>query len=197
MYRIFVLCFVLLICALSTGCGDLNPTYGQEEKKRQAELRAERESYDQKCRRLEGLLTSPRKLRKMRVSGVEVTESQASFAHFIFVGRINGQSRRFEDYDVVFAWEREPSEYIISRLPMKMIKFQLHPEKREAEIQFSFDVHGWWSGYGHCNDDINKCLNGDLLWATLNISEKDWPTEVSLPLNSDSDSAETDKRRPQ
>jgi hypothetical protein len=179
MNKIVFLIF-LLFCV---GCCDESMNEDKKQEERREAIKQEVLRQMQLNTEAKLLLTSPRKLRKMRVSDVEVTTRKISFAHFIFVGKASDETRKFESYDVIFAWERNPNEYIVTRLPMDKIKFQLHSEKMEPEIQFEFKP-GWWDwSWSECKSEINECIGDHLIWATIILSESDWPREVNLPLN--------------
>jgi hypothetical protein len=176
----------VLLFATAIGCG------GAKRQEVEAAAAAERaaaasaarkEAYRQKIRRLEEALTRPHRLRKMRVEAVRGRKTRASYATVIFAGRATSRSKEITDYDILFAWEREANEYIISRLPLGKVKFQLYKEKVEPKIQFTFDRGGFFYSTEGCYEKVQRCLGKRLEWATLHISEEDWPTEVSLPLN--------------
>ncbi len=112
-------------------------------------------------------------LRKM----MEKTEvnSKISGSFFLLGGSFSGETE--EITSVKFAWKMNDGTYAISSLPLEKIRVKFDETATTPTIKFR------WLHY-----DLSECptqylMNNQIFYAVITVKEKDWPTQINLPLN--------------
>jgi hypothetical protein len=154
--------------------------YRRREQIEKEYYQAKRKEEEERLRQYKQRLSGFHKVRKMTVEKDTVMEAtlQTSARYFILVGGSTSnyrQSLSSVSY-VVFAWEYEPNEFIISKVPLEKVKFRIHPKNYETKVEFIFKEEDLFS------DEVEKCIK-QLRWLVIHISEEEWPIEISLPFN--------------
>lgn len=137
---------------------------------------------------------SPHQIRKMFVKDVEsVTPGKSSLSggFFLFVGNVHGESTgetRSENTFVRFGWEIKDKTYIITTLPLEKIRVKLVEDHLTPTVSFFLDHSKDGRGYPAVYETLQNYYNPHeafsnyLEYATFTVNEKDWPSNINLPL---------------
>lgn len=110
-------------------------------------------------------------LRKM-VNRTE-TESRVSAGFFLVVGDVGATTST--SVSVKFAWKMNDGIYAISSLPLEKIRIQVDEKADVPTMKFR-----WQRCY---TKELQELMNRCVLYALVTAREKDWPVQISLPLN--------------
>lgn len=187
-WKTAIMTIVIVSVPTLTVLGAMSRGNNSTKKKEKQEISGHWEKLEQETAYARNIMTTPRVLRKMRTENVVTSETTTNFAHIVFVGKSRSVTRNYTDYDVMFAWEREQGEYILSKVPVIICRFQLSEDPMEPMVKFDFDLNrGWGTHWTEVFIDPVKFISGDergkLRSITFIINEKDWPTDINLPLN--------------
>lgn len=122
------------------------------------------------------ILQGEHQLRKMITE--DGSKSSINGGFFLIAGWINSKSENLTK--VTFSWLMNDGTYAISSLPIEKIRIKFDETKDNPVIKFK-----WRPGeyFNNCEIETQMLMNLHVIYALVTCREKDWPTDITLPLN--------------
>jgi hypothetical protein len=127
-----------------------------------------------KSKSIDDIFRGEHQLRKMGQLVGSKDKTKESF----FLITYNQNETKITVVAIKFAWKMNDSTYALSSLPMEKIRIKLDKNVTVPTIKFR-----WNPNSGNNIDLIQELMDNDIVYALITVNEKDWPTDISLPMN--------------
>lgn len=114
-------------------------------------------------------------LRKM-VSETE-NQSQTNAGFFLFAGELHHKDSQIQT--VQFSWQTNSGSYAISKLNMEDVRIRIIDSVETPCVTFHYKESFWFEK----NPKLQSIIEESVLYAEITCNEKDWPTDIKLPMN--------------
>lgn len=101
---------------------------------------------------------------------------------FLFgFGSINGEINQKEELTITFSWKMSDGTYALTTLPIRKIRVNTDNIVNKPYITFIYYINEErkYSTIDVYDSDLAK----NIAYVTIYCNEKDWPTDINLPLN--------------
>ncbi|HNV96910.1 MAG TPA: hypothetical protein PKL13_01165 [bacterium] len=122
------------------------------------------------------ILSGTHPLRKM-ISSTE-NQSQTNAGFFLFIGGLRHNNSQIQT--VQFSWKTNDGSYAISKLNIEDVRIKINNSIETPYVTFNYEESEFWFEE---NPKLQKIIEKSVLYAEITCNEKDWPTDIKLPMN--------------
>lgn len=123
---------------------------------------------------IDDILSGEHQLRKMG----QLVGSESKTKQSFFLISYNQKETKTTVVSIKFAWKMNDGTYALSSLPLEKIRIKLEKNISAPTIKFR------WNSCDCANINITQeIMDMNVLYAVITVSETDWPTDISLPMN--------------
>lgn len=132
---------------------------------------------------LENIFGGERTLRKMLNFSSSDSKWSIGGAYFMIAGAIVGEGSTKTDFFIHFYWKTNDGSFSPNRLAWNRIRVNPVPNSREVVPTIRFILKSGGFTRFHNETSIQKLIDNNVLYAIITCNERDWPSDVQLPMN--------------